>query len=299
MLGVDWEVLLIACLTSLACAIPGGFLFLRGSTMQLEAVSHSILLGIVLVALLGFAESVFFMLVGATIIGLVFVLAGELISKLSGIRTSIVVALMFPGMFACAVILMNTFLRNSHIDLHVVLMGELAAASLDRFELFGSDLGSVALWKAIWALLGSALFTMFAVRRLSIAIFDPVLALTLGHSPYLIQACFMAVVCLCAVAAFDIVGSVLTLALFSLPATCAFFWARRLNSFLCFSCSISLAGTILGFFAAYRWNLSMAGCISTALGLFLPFSAIFGAYRGIFWTSNLRERFRGGTAASF
>lgn len=290
MAGIDWEVFLVACLTALACALPGGFLFLRGATMQLEAVSHSILLGIVLVALGGFGDSVVLLLLGAACVGLVSVLGGELISKVNGARTSVVVALIFPGMFASAVILMNTFLRNSHIDLHVVLMGELATVSLDRLEWMGRDWGSAAMWKAIWALIGNILFMTVAARRLSIAIFDPLLSITQGRSPHLIHACFMAVVCLCAVAAFDVVGSILTLALFSIPATCAFFWARRLSSFLWVSCSTSLVGTVIGFFAANRWDLSMAGCISTALGFCLLCSALFGTYRGFIWTTALMKR---------
>jgi manganese/zinc/iron transport system permease protein len=290
MVGIDWEVLLVACLTALACALPGGFLFLRGATMQIEAVSHSILLGIVLVSLSGFGNSVAFLLLGAAGMGLISVLAGELLSKASGAHTSLVVALIFPGMFASAVILMNSFLRNSHIDLHVVLMGELATVSLDRLEWMDREWGPVAMWKAIWALLGNILFMAAAARKLSISIFDPLLSLTLGHSPRLIHACFMAVVCLCAVAAFDVVGSILTLALFSIPATCSFFWTRRLRSFLWISCSISLMGTALGFFAAYRWDLSLAGCITTALGFCLLCSSIFGTHRGYLWTSAILTR---------
>jgi manganese/zinc/iron transport system permease protein len=269
--------------------MPGAFLFLRGATMHLEAVSHSILLGIVLAALMGFGDSAAALLFGAAAVGLVSILGGELISKESGAHTSLVAALIFPGMFATAVILINTFLRNSHVDLHMVLMGELATASLDRLEGWGRDWGSVALWKAILALLVSFLFIALAGRRLSIACFDPILSITQGRPPHLIQGSFMAVVCLCSVAAFDAVGTILTLALFSIPATCAFFWAKRLSFFLWISCLTALAGTALGFYVAHWLDLSLAGCISTALGLCLLFSALFGTYRGMLWTTVFRR----------
>ena len=287
MLGIDWESLLVACLTALSCAVPGGFLFLRGSTMQIETVSHSILLGIVLVSLSGLAGSVFFLLLGASVTGLISVLCGEFVSSRIRAQESLVAALIFPGMFALAVILMNSFLRNSHIDLHMVLMGELATVSLDRLEWGGRDWGPAALWKAIFAIVGNVLFFGLCARRLSIAIFDPILSLTQGRPPRILQAGFMALVCVCAVAAFDVVGSILTLSLFAVPATCSFFWARRLRSFLIFSAVWSLVGTIFGFFAATKWDLSIAGCISTALGVCLFFSSLFGTYRGILWTAYL------------
>ena len=290
MVGIDWEVLLIACLTAVSCALPGGFLFLRGVTMQLEAVNHSILLGIVVVALAGFGESTSLLLLGAATVGLVSVLGGEYISEKSGARIGLVTALIFPGMFATAVILMNTFLRNSHIDLHVVLMGELATSSIERVEWLDRDLGSASTWKAIWILLWIIAFFSIAARRLAISIFDPLLSLTHGHSLRIIHASFMATVCLCAVAAFDIVGTILTLALFSIPATCAFFWVRRVSSFLWVSCVISLIGTVMGFFAAHIWDLSIAGCMSTALGICLICSALFGAYRGLLTRNGVLQR---------
>jgi len=41
-------IILIACLTSVACAIPGVFLVLRKMALISDAISHSILPGIVI-----------------------------------------------------------------------------------------------------------------------------------------------------------------------------------------------------------------------------------------------------------
>ena len=41
------EIILIAALTAFSCAIPGVFLVLRGVALMSDAISHAILLGIV------------------------------------------------------------------------------------------------------------------------------------------------------------------------------------------------------------------------------------------------------------
>ena len=43
-----FEIYLIAIVVAVACAIPGVFLVLRGTTMLSDAITHSVLLGIVL-----------------------------------------------------------------------------------------------------------------------------------------------------------------------------------------------------------------------------------------------------------
>ena len=42
------EIILIACTVSVACVLPGVFLVLRGIALMSDAISHAVLLGIVL-----------------------------------------------------------------------------------------------------------------------------------------------------------------------------------------------------------------------------------------------------------
>ena len=44
------EILLVAIIVSIACALPGVFLILRRMALMSDAISHSVLLGIVAVS---------------------------------------------------------------------------------------------------------------------------------------------------------------------------------------------------------------------------------------------------------
>ena len=64
------EILLIAIFMSAACALPGNFLVLRRMSMLTDAISHTVLLGIVLAFLaVGSLDSPF-LIIGASQCGL-------------------------------------------------------------------------------------------------------------------------------------------------------------------------------------------------------------------------------------
>jgi manganese/zinc/iron transport system permease protein len=279
----DSETLAVACVTAVACSLTGSFLFLLKKTMQVEAIGHSVLLGIVLVFLVGFGESLVALFLGCMVSGIVTLLIGSLFSPGMRHNNPVVLALVFPGVFAIALILINVYLRNSHVDTHVILMGELAMAAFLRVEIGGHDYGPQALWKSGCALFAAASFLILFGHKASVFAFDPTLALTKGYNSKLIHCGFLILVCICAVAAFDVVGSIATLALFSVPPAAAFFWAGGVRTFQATSAVLAFFGTTAGFFAAKNWDFSMAGCISVALGIVFFVSVFFGNERGICW----------------
>ena len=74
--GFDGEVLLVACACALSCAIPGSFLFLARRTMQIEAVSHAVLLGVVGAYLVRGGDSIF-LLFGSALLSAVLAIQGS------------------------------------------------------------------------------------------------------------------------------------------------------------------------------------------------------------------------------
>ena len=73
------EILLIAIFMSAACALPGNFLVLRRMSMLTDAISHTVLLGIVLAFLaVGSLDSPF-LIIGASLMGVLTVWLIELL----------------------------------------------------------------------------------------------------------------------------------------------------------------------------------------------------------------------------
>src|ERR687892_1914099 len=65
------EIQLIAMVTAVACALPGAFLVLRRMALMSDAISHSILLGIVLAFFVVGTVGSPLLILGAAVMGLV------------------------------------------------------------------------------------------------------------------------------------------------------------------------------------------------------------------------------------
>ncbi|MCK5454777.1 MAG: metal ABC transporter permease, partial [Calditrichia bacterium] len=72
------EIQLIAMVVSVACALPGVFLVLRRMAMMSDAISHSILLGIVAAFFITHDLTSPLLIIGATITGILTVVLVEL-----------------------------------------------------------------------------------------------------------------------------------------------------------------------------------------------------------------------------
>lgn len=140
------EIQLIASLVAISCAIPGVFLVLRKMALISDAISHSILPGIVL----GFFitqdlnSPILIMLAAGT--GIITVVLVERIQKTGLVKEDTAIGLVFPALFSIGVLLIAKNANDIHLDIDAVLLGELAFAPFDRFLLFGTDLGPKAGW---------------------------------------------------------------------------------------------------------------------------------------------------------
>ena len=47
MMSAQFEIMVIAAIVAAACALPGVFLVLRGMALMSDAISHAVLLGVV------------------------------------------------------------------------------------------------------------------------------------------------------------------------------------------------------------------------------------------------------------
>ena len=174
------EIIIIGCLVASAAAIPGCFLILRRMAMMSDAISHSVLLGIVLMFFIVKELHSPWLIIAATITGLVTVA----LTRLNCIKTNEKDRhwIDFPLFFAIAIALISLFAGNIHLDQDAVILGEIAFAPFNRFEFNGMDLGPVGLWVMSGILLLNTLFIGF-YKELKCATFDPHLARTLGISP--------------------------------------------------------------------------------------------------------------------
>jgi manganese/zinc/iron transport system permease protein len=275
------EIQLVALVVAVACALPGVFLVLRRMAMMSDAISHTVLLGIVVAFFIVEDLSSPFLIFGAALTGVLTVTLVELLHRTRLVKEDAAIGLVFPALFSLAVILISRYAGAVHLDVDAVLLGELAFAPFDRLVIGGRDIGPTALYVMGGILLLNVLFIILFYKELKLATFDAGLAAALGFAPGLIHYSLMAVVSITAVGAFDAVGSILVVALMIAPPVTAYLLTDSLPRMIGLSALIGAIGAIAGFWLANALDASIAGSMATMLGILFALAYLFAPQRGL------------------
>lgn len=292
MTSAQIDVLLVAVVVAAACAIPGTFLVLRRMAMMSDAISHTVLLGIVLAFFVVSDLGSPILIVGAALVGLLTVVLVEATSRTGLVREDTAIGLVFPALFSVAVILISSLAGDVHLDSDAVLLGEIAFAPFNRFAPFGVDLGPVAIWVMGAILLTNLACTALFFKELKLATFDPALAAALGFSPALVHYGLMALVSITAVGAFDAVGSILVVALMVGPPAAAYLLTDRLPRMLGLSVLIGATSAAGGYWLARLLDANIAGAMATAVGIAFTLVLLLAPRRGLVAAARRRRRQR-------
>jgi manganese/zinc/iron transport system permease protein len=285
------EIQLIAIIVGVACALPGVFLVLRRMAMMSDAISHTVLLGIVLgFFAIGSLESPLLVLAAAAV-GVLTVSLVELLIRTRLVRQDAAIGLVFPALFSVAVILISRFARGVHLDVDAVLLGELAFAPLDRVLVAGLDLPRSLIVMGVILLLNVVFIALF-YKELKLTTFDAGLAVALGFSPALVHYGLMIMVSVTAVGAFDAVGSILVVALMIAPPAAAYLLTDRLSRMLLYSAALAAAGAVGGFWLAVALDANVAGAIAAMLGVLFLGVFLLAPGRGLLAQARRRGRQR-------
>jgi manganese/zinc/iron transport system permease protein len=288
-LAPQTEIQLVAIVVAVACALVGVFLVLRQMTMMSDAISHSILPGIVVAFFLTHDLSSPFLIIAAAATGVLTVSLVELLNRTRLVREDAAIGIVFPALFSVGVILIARYARGVHLDLDMVLLGELAFVPFNRLTLFGYDWGPKSLWVMGAILFLNAVFILVFFKELKLATFDAGLAAALGFSPALIHYGLMGLVSITAVGAFDAVGSILVVALIVAPPAAAYLLTDRLPLLLALSCVLGAATAVSGYWLARMLDASIAGSMASMAGVFFVGAYLVAPQRGLV-SAMLRSR---------
>ncbi|UUM57289.1 metal ABC transporter permease [Streptococcus suis] len=254
------EVLLILLAVGSSCGLIGSILVVRNQAMLADALSHSVLLGIVLGFFVSHSLDSPLLLFGAAVFGLLTVLAIE------GLHTRKVAqdaatGLLFTFFFALAVILISLFARNVHLDLDMVLMGEVLFAPLNRLDLFGLSL-PLALVKSVGLLLVLLVFFFLNFQALTLYLLDKEQAKLQGIATKRLELGLIFLVSLTTVSSFEAVGSMAVIVFLLAPSMAALPWSKHFCQFLVLGQCCAILMIVLGFGLASWLDLTMSGTCS-------------------------------------
>ena len=275
------EIQLIAALVAIACAIPGVFLVLRKMALISDAISHSILPGIVIGFFITQDLNSPLLILLAALTGVITVVMVELIQKTGLVKEDTAIGLVFPALFSIGVIMIAKNANDVHLDVDAVLLGELAFAPFDRLLISGMDVGPKSLWVMGVVLLITLILLFLFFKELKVSTFDAGLSSALGFSPMIIHYGLMSVSSITVVGAFDAVGAILVVALMIAPAATAYLLTSDLKKMLWLSVGFGVFSAIAGYWMANLLDASISGSMTTILGVVFLGVYLFAPRKGL------------------
>ncbi len=253
-----WPIVVQGMLVSVALGLVGCFLVVRGTSLLGDALSHSVLPGIVIGFLIGGSLHSPWILIGATAVGLLAALLVESVHTNSRVKEDASLGIIFTTLFAVGVVMISAHpdLQNADLDPGCVLYGNI--------EYFVINRGGIA--PMVWILAGIVVGLLLFYRQLLVSTFDPGLAVSLGIPANLVHYALMAVLSLTIVASFESVGAILAVALLITPGATARLWADRMPRMLVFAAAHGVVATLIGYWLSHKalLNTSASGAITVA-----------------------------------
>jgi len=237
------QALVAGMLVSIACAVAGTFVILRGMAFIGDALSHGILPGIALSILLGIPG-----ILGAAA-GAVCMIGGvTLITQRSRLSSDTAIGLLFVGMLSLGVVLVsrsNSFSSNiTHI-------------------LFGEILG-IGMSSVITQLIATIVICFIAfvcARPFLLLGFDPEQAQLAGFSAKLYHNIMLLMVAIAIIVSFQTVGTLLVFGLLIAPASAGALLARRISNMIAWAIAFGIASVYSGLLLSYYLNIAAGASI--------------------------------------
>ena len=272
--AISYESYFVLLTTAVACAVLSPFLVLRKLSMVSDAISHSVLLGIVIAFFIVKDVGSPFLIVGAATFGVITVFAVELLSGTGLVKNDDAVGIVFPMFFALAVVLITKFARNVHLDTDVVLMGEVIIAPLNRVEFIGISIPKALVQMGILLLI-NLLFVIIFFKELKITTFDRCFAKLAGFSSAALFYALMTLSSFTAVTAFDAVGAILVVSFLITPGAAAYLISKDLKVMIVISVGYAVINSSIGYVLSLLMNVSMSGMTATVAGVTFLLTFLF------------------------
>jgi len=235
--------LVAGILVSIASAIVGTLMVLRGLAFIGDALAHGVLPGIALAILLQVPG-----ILGAAAGAIVMIGGISLITRRSRLSSDTAIGLLFVGMLALGVVIVS---RST------AFMGDLVGI------LFGEVLGisPSALGVQLAATLVIALAAAICNRPFLLLCFNPEQAQVAGFSVRLYHNIMLVLIALTVIVSFQTVGTLLVFGMLLAPAGAAALIARRLSSMMAWATLFGSVSVYAGLLASYHFNTAAGSTI--------------------------------------
>ena len=272
----DLHIIIIAVLSAVACALPGNFLLVKKMSLMGDAIGHSVLPGIAIGFYLSGSRDSPLMFLLAIVTALLVVLVTKLIVRRTRAEQNAVLGATFSIMFALGLVLIHEGAARVDLDPSCVLYGALELAPLDTIAVLGFHLPRSVPRLLLLIAVNATVIILF-YKELNVSAFDPDFAANVGINTELLNYVFIGLVALTTVAVFELVGSILVIAMLIAPAAIARLLTKKLSTMIAISIVIAIAIAIGGYYLAIRVPLAFGYADTTAAGVMAALSGLLFA----------------------
>lgn len=272
--------IITALLIAWTCSLLGVFLVLRKMVMVGDAISHSVLPGIVIAFLVGSYSSSSLILIGAAIFGVLTTIIIDFMYRKLKLQEDASIGITFTWLFALGVILISVFADgNTHIDKDCVLFGELGLTFLDKVVLGGRLFGTKSILMLLPLFAIVLVFVIKGFKGFQIHAFQSEYAQTKGIAVNFWHYSLMTLVSLATVLSFESVGAILVVGFLVIPPATAYLITGDLKKMQFYSILIASIDVILGYVMALKLNLAISPTIITVSGVVLILTVLFKIFK--------------------
>ncbi|MBU2020367.1 MAG: metal ABC transporter permease [Bacteroidetes bacterium] len=266
--------IILALLISWSCSILGVFLMLRKMVMVGDAITHSVLPGVVIAYLMGSGGENYIVLLGAAFFGVLTTVIIDFLFRKLKLQEDASIGLTFTWLFAVGVVLIAFFSDgNADIDQECVLFGELGLSFMDKIIWNGYVLGTKSIWMIGPMFLLILILVIKGFKGFQIISFQTDYAASKGIKVNKWHYLLMILVSLVTVLSFESVGAILVVGFLILPPATAYLLSSRLIRIHFISIGLATAGVLIGYLLAQWFDVSISPMIVLTLGFvfFLTF----------------------------
>lgn len=290
---------LMGFLVAGACGLVGNYLMLRRLALMGDAISHSVLPGLVIAFLVSGSSGTLPMFTGALAASVLTTVIIGVIHHRSRVKQDAAIGIAFSTLFAIGVVLTVAYTGQIDLDADCVLYGEIVLVPLEPMVTVGGLLigpESVVRMGTVFA--GVILLMVVFFKELLVSAFDPGLARSLGINASWMHHGLMTVLSLVVVSAFEAVGAILVVAMLILPGATAGFLSTRLGMIHLLSAAHAAASSFLGVSLGVWLECSIAAAMVVTGSVLFGLAWVFSPREGLVarWRrsrgSNLEPAFR-------
>lgn len=270
----DYWIIAIGILASVSCAIPGCFLLLRRMSMMGDAISHAVLPGLAMAFIITGTRTSLVMFMGAAVVGVLTAVFTQWISRFGKVDRGAAMGIVFTTLFALGLLLIERGAGNVDLDADCVLYGAIELTPVNLISFAGMRLPEAVVVLGAVLILNISVVLIF-FKELKICSFDPGLAETVGIPSEWVNYGLMMVVAVTTVACFEVVGSIIVIAMLIVPAATAYLLTHKLVRMIWIACGLAAFSAVAGHAGAGILptlvgfdSTTTSGMMAVAAGLF-------------------------------